>query len=69
MDFDTLVEQEYLESDRDPSDKSRVCTGTVRISTEVTMEDQIDKNNYVINYITIFEKRDNFLNNNPLFYK
>lgn len=51
VNFEQLVAENYLESDRDPADKTSKCIGTVRVSPEVddgTVEDLVENNNYLV---------------------
>ena len=49
VDFSELVENNYLENDYDPRDKSHRCKGTVRIDTSQGTEEGVDKYEYTVN--------------------
>ena len=49
VDFNTLVEQQYLETTKDPGNKERTCTGTVKITKEVGDLNKLDKNDFTVN--------------------
>ena len=50
VDIDTLVEKQYLESAKDPGNKERSCTGTVKVAEiEATDLKKLDKNEFIVN--------------------
>jgi len=49
INFDTLVNNSYLESDMDPSNRGHSCTGTVRVATDtVTENGKLKENSYIV---------------------
>lgn len=49
VDFNTLVENEYLETTKDPGNKEGTCRGVVRITKEVGDLNKLDKNDFTVN--------------------
>ena len=49
VNFDTLVNKDYLENSKDAYDKANDCVGTVRITPDVnTEDDQLVKNKFLV---------------------
>ncbi len=48
VDFDTLIEKQYLESAKDPADKENNCRGLVHIIKNEGDLEKLDKNDFIV---------------------